>query len=130
MVISITIKKRKKYDRIIEFEGDRSETSELNMDGSASIRVVSLVNEDDLPNALTNLLTYARDSGITPSSIIRCEELSTFTPTTEDGYTSEEITNTLRRLKPESLAEFTHAISSEAEADEETIEIGLASRLG
>ena len=69
---------------IIEFKGDLSETSELNMDGSASIRAVSLVNGNDLPNALTNLLTYARDSDITPSSIIRCEELSTFTPTTED----------------------------------------------
>ena len=110
---------------IIEFKGDLSETSELNMDGSESIRAVCLVNGDDLPNALTNLLIYARDSGITPSSIIRCEELSTFTPTTEDGYTSEEITNTLRRLKPESLAGFTYAISSEAEADDEAIEIEL-----
>ncbi|HTF98345.1 MAG TPA: hypothetical protein VL995_19555 [Cellvibrio sp.] len=110
---------------IIEFKGDLSETSELNMDGSASIRAVSLVNGGDLPKALTNLLTYAKDSGISPSSIIRCEELSTFTPTLEDGYTSEEITTALRRLKPESLAEFTYAISSEAEADDEAIEIGL-----
>lgn len=110
---------------IIEFKGDLSETSELNMDGSASIRAVSLVNGDDLPNALTNLLTYTKNSGITPSSIIRCEELSTFIPTTEDGYTSEEIASALQRLKPESLAKFTYAISSEAEVDDDAVAIGL-----
>lgn len=110
---------------IIEFIGDLSDTADLGMDGSTSLRAVSLANGNDLPTALTNLTSYARGSGITPSSFIRCEDLSTFIPTTEDGYTGNEITNGLRKLTQDSLAVFTYAISSEAESDDEAIEIGL-----
>lgn len=112
---------------IIEFTGDLSETSELNMDGSESMRAVSLVNGDDLPTALTNLLTYTKKRGITPTGIKKCVELSTFATSAEEGYTNEEITNALRKLKPESLAVFTYAISSEAEADDEAVQIGKGS---
>lgn len=109
---------------IIEFTGDLSETSELNMDGSASMRAVSLVNGSDLPNALTNLLTYTKNRGVTPTEIKKCVELSTFSPSIEEGYTSSDITDALRKLKPESLVIFTYAISSKAEADDEAIQIG------
>jgi hypothetical protein len=108
---------------IIDFRGDLSESSELNMDGSTSMRAVSVVYGADIAAALTNLLTYTKKRGITLTSVSRCLELSTFIPTEEIGYTSKEVTNALKELTSESLVVFAFAISSEAE-DDEAIEIG------
>lgn len=106
---------------IIEFKGDLSDTSELNMDGSDSMRAVCLVKGTDLPTVLSNLLAYTQKRGITPTEIKTCQELSTFPPTEADGYTSQEIASGLQKLKHESLVVFTYAISSEAEADDDAI---------
>ena len=53
--------------------------------------------------------------------------MSTLSPSIEEGYTSADIADALRKLKPESLAIFTYAISSEAEADDEAIQRGRGS---
>ena len=112
---------------IIEFRGDLSEESPLNMDGSTSLRAVSLVLGDDLPTVLTNLLSYTKARGIAPTTINRCEDLSKFTPTIEDGYTQEAINNALKQVNPELPVYFTYAISSEAEDDDDAIFIGTGS---
>lgn len=103
---------------IIDFRGDLSESSQLNMDGSTAIRAVSIVYGVDVAAALTNLLTYTKKHGITLGSINRCLDLSIFTPTDDVGYTSKEITSALKELTPESPVIFSYAISSEAEDDE------------
>lgn len=103
---------------IIDFRGDLSESSQLNMDGSTAIRAVSIVHGVDVAAALTNLLTYTKKRGITLGSINRCLDLSIFTPTDEIGYTTKEITSALKELTPESPVIFSFAISSEAEDDE------------
>lgn len=83
---------------IIEFRGDLSEESPLNMDGSTSLRAVSLVLGDDLPAVLTNLLSYTKARGIAPTTVNRYEDLSRFTPTIEDGYTQEAINKALKQV--------------------------------
>lgn len=112
---------------IIEFRGDLSETSELNMDGSATIRAVTLIKGDDLPSALTNLMSYTLKLGITPTTFIKCEDLSTFSTIDEPGYTRKDITTSLKALNTDALAVFSYAISSEAEGDDDAIQIGIGS---
>ena len=102
---------------IIDFRGDLNESSELNMDGSNAMRAVSIVHGIDIAAALTSLLIYTKKRGITLGSINRCLDLSIFTPTTEVGYTSKEITSALKELTAESPVVFSFAISSEAEDD-------------
>ena len=112
---------------IIEFRGDLSEGSPLNMDGSPSMRAVSLVLGNDLPAVLTNLLSYTKARGIVPTTVIRCEELAKFTPTIDDGYTQEAINKALKHVNPDRPVYFTYAISSEAENDDDAVFIGTGS---
>jgi acetolactate synthase small subunit len=107
---------------IIDFRGDLSETSELNMDGSVSMRATSIVLGDNLPAALTNLIGYLKDREITLSSITRCEMLS---PEIISNATPEEannITEATERLTQERPVSFAFAISSEAEENEPSLE--------
>ncbi len=112
---------------IIEFRGDLTEESPLNMDGSTSMRAVSVVAGNDLPTVLTNLLSYTKGRGIFPTTVIRCEELAKLTPTAEEGYTHEVITKALKQLTPDLPVSFTYAISSEAEDDDEAVFVGAGS---
>lgn len=112
---------------IIEFKGDLSESSPLNMDGSTSIRAVSVVLGDDLPTVLTGLLSYTTERGIVPTTIIRCEKLTESTPSTDDGYTKDAINKALKQVNPDRPVYFTYAISSEAENDEDAVFVGSGS---
>lgn len=106
---------------IIEFRGDLSETAPLNMDGSTSLRAVSLTLGKDLPTALTNLLTYTKGNGIRPTHIIKCLDLENLQPTSDEGFAQEDINEGLLWLSKGELAHFTYAISSEAENAEGAI---------
>ena len=113
---------------IIGFVGDLSDTSELNMDGSKSIRAVCLTKGNELPEALTNFLQYTKTLGITPRNINSCNELKTFHASADEaGYTGKDIQDALAKMGGDRLAVFTYAISSEAEADDEAIIIGTGS---
>ncbi|UUA75250.1 hypothetical protein [Cellvibrio sp. QJXJ] len=113
---------------IIGFVGDLSDTSELNMDGSTTMRAVCLAKGNELSEALTNLLQYTKALGITPTEVSSCNELSTFQVSSDEaGYTAKDIRDGLAKMDGDRLAVFTYAISSEAEADDEAIIIGTGS---
>lgn len=113
---------------IIGFVGDLSATSELNMDGSTSIRAVCLAKGNGLPEALTNFLQYTKTLGINPAEICSCNKLATFQYSADEaGYTGKDIQVALAKMGGDRQAVFTYAISSEAEADDEAVIIGTGS---
>lgn len=52
--------------RIINFRGDMSETSVLNIDCSDSIRAIAVVYGDELSTALTIFFVYLKNTEIPP----------------------------------------------------------------
>lgn len=99
----------------IGFRGDLNEDSELNMDGSTSMRAISVVRGEELPDALTTLIVYLRQRGINISAVEKCISLTGEALKTADI----ETVTASERLTDEKPVTFVYAISSEAEGSEE-----------
>lgn len=108
---------------IIDFRGDMSETSELNMDGSDSIRAIAVVYGDELPVVLTNFFAYLKNNEITPALVLSCHQLRSGSIPDHSLASPDTFDAALRRISSENPIALAYGISSEAEKNKKITEL-------